>query len=152
MQKPQLQLVLFQASVLFSKRKGKMIKAQLDSGFSLQKLLLGGLPKLVEFPEWLLQASTNALQCLKIGSCQKLKELPACLQSIASLQQLVIQDCYELSRRCEHGKGEYWSKIAHIPQIVLYCSDINSTHYKQLGPWEFVRYCLIQLLLCLYIE
>ncbi|KAF2307991.1 hypothetical protein GH714_034136 [Hevea brasiliensis] len=95
--------------------------------FSLQRLILRKLPELVEFPEWLLRGSNNTLQLLKLESCRNLKELPACLQNIVSLQQIVIEDCDELSERCERGKGEDWSKIAHIPKIVLDGSEINST-------------------------
>ncbi|KAF2307978.1 hypothetical protein GH714_034025 [Hevea brasiliensis] len=95
--------------------------------FNLQRLILKKLPELVEFPEWLLRGSTNTLQLLKLEWCRNLKELPACLQNIVSLQQIVIEDCDELSERCERGKGEDWSKIAHIPKIVLDGSEINST-------------------------
>ncbi|XP_057999833.1 putative disease resistance protein RGA1 isoform X1 [Hevea brasiliensis] len=94
--------------------------------FGLQKLILMQLPKLVEFPKWLLQGSTNTLQLLKLESCENLKELPACLQNIVSLQRLIIEDCYGLSRRCELGKGEDWSKIAHVPKIVIDGADIDS--------------------------
>ncbi|KAF2307927.1 hypothetical protein GH714_033434 [Hevea brasiliensis] len=94
--------------------------------FGLQKLILVQLPKLVEFPRWLLQGSTNTLQLLKLESCENLKELPACLQNIVSLQRLIIEDCYGLSRRCELGKGEDWSKIAHVPKIVIDGADIDS--------------------------
>ncbi|KAF2308002.1 hypothetical protein GH714_034217 [Hevea brasiliensis] len=95
--------------------------------FSLQRLILKQLPELVEFPEWLLRGSTNTLQLLKLRMCTNLKELPACLQNIVSLQQIVIEYCDELSERCERGEGEDWSKIAHIPEIVLHGSEINST-------------------------
>ncbi|KAF2307982.1 hypothetical protein GH714_034063 [Hevea brasiliensis] len=95
--------------------------------FSLQRLILISSPELVEFPEWLLRGSTNTLQLLKLRWCDNLKELPRCLQNIVSLQKLVIEDCGELSERCERGKGEDWSKIAHIPKIVLDGSEINST-------------------------
>ncbi|XP_057999900.1 putative disease resistance protein RGA4 [Hevea brasiliensis] len=95
-------------------------KADQDlSRFSLQRLILKKLPELVEFPEWLLRGSTNTLQLLKVRWCDNLKELPRCLQNIVSLQQLVIEDCDGWSERCEHGKGEDWSKIAHILKLFL---------------------------------
>ncbi|XP_021622981.1 putative disease resistance protein RGA3 [Manihot esculenta] len=96
--------------------------------FNLQKLILKKLPKLVDFPEWLLQGSSNTLQFLKLESCEYLKELPVCIQHIASLQQLEIENCDELNERCERGKGEDWSKIAHIPKIVINGSDIDSSY------------------------
>ncbi|XP_043816305.1 putative disease resistance protein RGA1 isoform X2 [Manihot esculenta] len=95
--------------------------------FNLQKLMLKELPKLVDFPEWLLQGSSNALRFLKLENCEYIKELPVCIQNTASLQQLEIKDCDELSKRCERGKGEDWSKIAHIPKIVINGSDIDSS-------------------------
>ncbi|KAF2307987.1 hypothetical protein GH714_034099 [Hevea brasiliensis] len=104
--------------------------------FSLQRLILRKLPELVEFPEWLLRGSNNTLQLLKLESCRNLKELPACLQNIVSLQQIVIEDCDELSERCERGKGEDWSKIAHIPKIVLDGSEINSTDDSHIDSTE----------------
>ncbi|OAY40447.1 hypothetical protein MANES_09G023000v8 [Manihot esculenta] len=87
--------------------------------FNLQKLILAELPKLVDFPEWLLQGSTNTLRLLILASCKYLKKLPVCIQNIASLQQLEIVACDELSEKCEPGKGENWSKIAHIPTIII---------------------------------
>ncbi|KAG8646689.1 hypothetical protein MANES_09G022950v8 [Manihot esculenta] len=89
--------------------------------------MLKELPKLVDFPEWLLQGSSNALRFLKLENCEYIKELPVCIQNTASLQQLEIKDCDELSKRCERGKGEDWSKIAHIPKIVINGSDIDSS-------------------------
>uniref|UniRef100_A0A2C9V7A8 Uncharacterized protein n=1 Tax=Manihot esculenta TaxID=3983 RepID=A0A2C9V7A8_MANES len=106
--------------------KGKSDKHYLAQ-FNLQKLILAELPKLVDFPEWLLQGSSNTLQFLKLESCEHLKELPVCIQNIASLQQLEIEDCDELIERCERGKGEDWSKIAHIPKIIINGSDIDSS-------------------------
>ncbi|KAG8646694.1 putative disease resistance protein RGA1 [Manihot esculenta] len=106
--------------------KGKSDKHYLAQ-FNLQKLILAKLPKLVDFPEWLLQGSSNTLQFLKLESCEHLKELPVCIQNIVSLQQLEIEDCDELNERCERGKGEDWSKIAHIPKIIINGSDIDSS-------------------------
>ena len=91
----------------------------LDTQFCLQKLLLKGLPKLVDLPQWLLQGSNNSLQSLQLTECPNIKELPACLSNVTSLQQLVIKDCGELGDRCERETGQDWSKIAHIPKIII---------------------------------
>ncbi|KDP29309.1 hypothetical protein JCGZ_19456 [Jatropha curcas] len=94
---------------------------------SLQNLTLVELPKLVNFPYWLLQGSKHTLQNLLLGDCSNLKELPACLQDIVSLQQLKIENCSALGERCEREKGEDWSKIAHIPQVIVDGYNIQSS-------------------------
>uniref|UniRef100_A0A2C9V8N2 Uncharacterized protein n=1 Tax=Manihot esculenta TaxID=3983 RepID=A0A2C9V8N2_MANES len=70
--------------------------------------------------------SSNTLRFLKLESCKYLKKLPVCIQNITSLQHLEIKNCDELSERCEREKGEDWSKIAHIPKLVINGSDIDS--------------------------
>ncbi|KAJ9184773.1 hypothetical protein P3X46_004464 [Hevea brasiliensis] len=59
--------------------------------FSLQKLELEFLPKLVEFPQWLIRGSTNSLKVIKVERCNNLRELPECLQNMASLQEVQIK-------------------------------------------------------------
>ena len=96
-----------------------------DTQFCLQILILGELPKLVDFARWLLQGSTNSLQSLGLGPCQNLKELPVCLSNVRSLQQLGIADCGEVGDRCERETGQDWYRIAHIPQIIINGIAIN---------------------------
>ncbi|KAJ0018670.1 hypothetical protein Pint_11535 [Pistacia integerrima] len=52
------------------------------------------LPQLVEFPQWLIQCSTNTLERLDIFNCSNLKALP---ESMKKLQVLNIRKCRELS-------------------------------------------------------
>ncbi|KAJ9184859.1 hypothetical protein P3X46_004545 [Hevea brasiliensis] len=70
---------------------------QFPTQFSLQKLELRNLPKLLEFPQWLIQGSTNNLKVMRIGECDNLRELPECLQNMASLQELRITDYPKLN-------------------------------------------------------
>ncbi|KAF2307973.1 hypothetical protein GH714_034496 [Hevea brasiliensis] len=110
---------------------------------NLQSLLL----PTEELPNDISMKYLTALETLIIEDCEKLnlmmeegKPIKTWLDSpskpdtrklpelnIVSLQQIVIEYCDELSERCERGEGEDWSKIAHIPKIVLDDSEINST-------------------------
>ncbi|XP_055961585.1 putative disease resistance protein RGA3 [Mercurialis annua] len=78
----------------------------------LEKLLLGHLPKLVEFPRWLLNSSINTLQLLSLAHCPNLKELPA---RLACLQELDIVGC----EHCRPKTRQDWSNIAHVPKICI---------------------------------
>ncbi|XP_057999811.1 putative disease resistance protein RGA3 isoform X2 [Hevea brasiliensis] len=70
---------------------------QYPTQFSLQKLELEFLPKLVEFPQWLIRGSTNSLKVIKVERCNNLRELPECLQNMASLQEVQIKGCPQLN-------------------------------------------------------
>ncbi|KDP43125.1 hypothetical protein JCGZ_26658 [Jatropha curcas] len=98
------------------------------SAFSLQKLIIVGLPKLVNFPHWLLEGSNYSLQLLHLEDCDNLRELPVCFQNIVSLQELRIQNCGKLRERCELKEGQDWSEIAHIPEVIIDGNNIQSPH------------------------
>ncbi|TXG70356.1 hypothetical protein EZV62_005291 [Acer yangbiense] len=109
----------------------------------LRTLSIGGLPLLVELPEWLLRCSANSLQWLGMKDCPNFMALPESLQILESLQvvrildcpklsslpqdmhrltalvELGIQRCLALSQRCIKGRGEDWPKISHVPKIYL---------------------------------
>ncbi|KAG8657609.1 hypothetical protein MANES_03G083274v8 [Manihot esculenta] len=68
-----------------------------DAQFSLHKLELRELPKLVDFPQWLIRGFTNTLKVLEVAYCDNLRELPNCLQNMASLQELRFIDCTKLN-------------------------------------------------------
>nr|POE61636.1 putative disease resistance protein rga4 [Quercus suber] len=110
-----------------------------DLKLSLQKLIIGGLPKLEVLPQWL-KGSANTLQLLwiqecenlkalpewlpslkslhtlAIGKCPKLSSLPKGMEALTALRQLQIEGCLDLSRKC---KAEDLHKIAHVPLIDL---------------------------------
>ncbi|XP_057999226.1 putative disease resistance protein RGA1 [Hevea brasiliensis] len=66
---------------------------QHPSPFSLQKLEIINIPKLLEFPPWLIRESINSLKVLKITDCDNLRESPEPLQNIATLEELLIYGC-----------------------------------------------------------
>ncbi|KAG8646749.1 hypothetical protein MANES_09G025800v8 [Manihot esculenta] len=68
-----------------------------ETQFSLQRLQLRSLPKIVDFPEWLIRGSTNSLKVLEVTQCNNLIELPNCLQNMASHPEVRIIDCRELN-------------------------------------------------------
>ncbi|XVF75783.1 hypothetical protein PTKIN_Ptkin13bG0214600 [Pterospermum kingtungense] len=117
---------------------------------SLQALAIGGLPKLVALPRWLLLGSAMTLQQLIIAGCQNLTALPDWFQDVTSLQllrivgcpklsslpdgmrhlaflsHLRIEACPALSKRCKPGIGEDWHKIAHVNKIMLDGIEVSS--------------------------
>ncbi|KAJ0018381.1 hypothetical protein Pint_11519 [Pistacia integerrima] len=114
----------------------------------LRYLRITELPQLVEFPQWLIQCSTNTLEGLEILNCSNLKALPESMEKLQflgiekcpklsslpknmdrliALRELIIRGCPKLSERCEQEIGEDWSKIAHILRITLEGKMIKST-------------------------
>ncbi|XP_031270058.1 putative disease resistance protein RGA1 [Pistacia vera] len=114
----------------------------------LRYLRIKELPQLVEFPQWLIQCSTNTLESLEILNCSNLKALPESMEKLQALgvvnclelsslpkdmdrlialRELTIRGCPKLSERCKQETGEDWFKIAHIPYIDLDDKIIKST-------------------------
>jgi Leucine-rich repeat (LRR) protein len=81
---------------------------------SLQGLHIWRCSSLVSLPN-----NFPKLQSLKIERCDKLHSLPDEIQSFKDLNQITIEDCEILSRRCEKGIGEDWPKISHIPHLEI---------------------------------
>uniref|UniRef100_A0A2C9V7A5 NB-ARC domain-containing protein n=1 Tax=Manihot esculenta TaxID=3983 RepID=A0A2C9V7A5_MANES len=83
-----------------------------ETQFSLQRLELRWLPKILDFPEWLIQGSTNSLEVLEVEQCNSLGELAICLQNMASHPEVRIIDCPELNNNPLH-KSDFPSKSIH---------------------------------------
>ncbi|CAB4268095.1 unnamed protein product [Prunus armeniaca] len=84
----------------------------------LQVLSIDGCPNLVSLPDQGM-GRLSSLQELEIWDCPKLASLPEGLRCLASLKRLTIGDCPILKQRCQKETGEDWSKIAHIPEIIM---------------------------------
>ncbi|KAL5573005.1 hypothetical protein UlMin_022602 [Ulmus minor] len=66
----------------------------------------------------------TSLVFLWIDSCPMLKTIPE--EGLpTSLQELRIYECPLLEEKCEREKGEYWTKIAHIPCITINGQFVN---------------------------
>lgn len=65
------------------------------SAGSLQKIIIGGCPKLSALPEWLQNCSS--LRTLVIIECPELSSLPGGIRLIPTLKKLQISDCEKLS-------------------------------------------------------
>lgn len=109
---------------------------------SIQKVVIGGLPRNTVLPWWLKGAS-QTLQSLYITECPKLSALPEWFPNLTSLQKLVIskcgsltclpegmqrltsltnfevRECEVLEAKCIRGIGDDWPKIAHIPFLKI---------------------------------
>ncbi|PWA39054.1 NB-ARC domains-containing protein [Artemisia annua] len=81
---------------------------------NLQELKIHFCSNLVSLPN-----NFSKLQSLKIERCDKLGSLPNEIQSFKDLNQITIESCEILSRRCEKGIGEDWPKISHIPHLKI---------------------------------
>ncbi|KAF2307981.1 hypothetical protein GH714_034050 [Hevea brasiliensis] len=72
--------------------------------------------------------SLKHLRLLFLPDDFEIQKVPNSICKLQNLQSLLLPT-EELPNdiRCERGEGEDWSKIAHIPKIVLDDSEINST-------------------------
>ncbi|PHT61351.1 hypothetical protein T459_34796 [Capsicum annuum] len=93
------------------------IQSLLEEGFpsSLSKLTICSCPNLQSLPE---SALPSSLSKLTIEGCSNLQSLPV-KGMPSSLSKLSIHQCPLLKPVLEFDKGEYWSKIAHIPKIYI---------------------------------
>nr|TKS15573.1 hypothetical protein D5086_0000032680 [Populus alba] len=84
---------------------------------SLRIVMFGNLPSTIALPEQFLQGSAESLQTFLIKECPSIGEMPECISNLKKLQNLEINDCPRLSKRCRRETGEDWPKIKHIPII-----------------------------------
>ncbi|KAL5556219.1 hypothetical protein UlMin_038455 [Ulmus minor] len=90
---------------------------------SLEELSISECPLLETLDNSGLGALTS-LKTLWISDCPKLNALPE-KGLPTSITELSIWDCPLLEEKCEREKGEYWTKIAHIPSIRINGQFVN---------------------------
>nr|XP_023915196.1 putative disease resistance protein RGA3 [Quercus suber] len=86
---------------------------------SLEYLFIHNFDGLEALPEWL--CNLSSLQRLELWSCENLMYLPTsqAMQRLTKLQSLWIIFCPKLEERCAEGSEAEWSKIAHIPDVIV---------------------------------
>ncbi|RCV38890.1 hypothetical protein SETIT_8G178500v2 [Setaria italica] len=86
---------------------------------SLQSLKLHHCDSISALPEWL--SDISSLKKLTIrGACGRIKSLPACIQHLTNLKQLLIENNRELQQWCE--SEENMAKLAHIKIVKMLIS------------------------------
>ncbi|WVZ07591.1 hypothetical protein V8G54_020937 [Vigna mungo] len=109
----------------------------------LKLVLFIRLPQLVALPKWVEEAA-NSLGCLIVANCENIETLPNWLPTLTNLKSLYligcpnlvslsdnihhltaleslkIGDCANLYQKYEPNVGEFWPKISHIKNIVIY--------------------------------
>ncbi|CAN6561745.1 unnamed protein product [Malus baccata var. baccata] len=97
---------------------------QLKSLKSLRSLQIYRCDRLIKLPEGI--GNLTSLSELVIGDCPNLASLPEGMCRLTSLETLRIENCSSLLRqRCEKERGEDWSKIAHIPNIIIHEREVG---------------------------
>ncbi|XP_068472678.1 disease resistance protein RGA2-like [Phaseolus vulgaris] len=92
---------------------------------TLRTLLISNFHCLEKLPEWL--NTMTDLKMLHIVNCPQLLHLPSEMHRLRALEDLIIDGCPELGRKCEPQSGEYWSFISHIK-----CVSIGETRKRKL--------------------
>ncbi|XVF29622.1 hypothetical protein REPUB_Repub15cG0137800 [Reevesia pubescens] len=96
---------------------------QLQCLTALKRLEIWSFERVEALPDWL--GHISSLQSLKIHQCENLKYLPSirAMQQLTQLKRLFIHNCPELRRRCAKESDPEWSKISHIPEVIIKNDD-----------------------------
>ncbi|XP_027351089.1 putative disease resistance protein At3g14460 [Abrus precatorius] len=87
------------------------------AAYTLQTLLILNFSNLEMLPEWL--TTMTHLKMLHIVNCPQLFYLPSDMHRLTSLEDLTIDGCSVLCRRCKPQSGQYWPMIAHIKRLSI---------------------------------
>ncbi|KAL3715780.1 hypothetical protein ACJRO7_007515 [Eucalyptus globulus] len=122
-----------------------------DLFLKLRFFTVSASPLLVHLPQWLL-ASADTLEELYIIDCENLMALPEWLQDLTqlktlhvfgspqlssmqgvdlltALQELCIEGCPELSKKCQAEDGELWPEVSHVPFIEVDWKVVQSNDH-----------------------
>ncbi|CAO2820762.1 unnamed protein product [Amaranthus hypochondriacus] len=109
-------------------RLGKLVSlpSELQHLTNLRALELSFL-ELRELPEWI--NCFSSLEYLELRSCHEVTCLPESFPKLATLQELRIVYCEKLRKRCGGPNGKDWTKIKHIPLVIV--NDYDSVIEEQ---------------------
>eukprot|EP00257_Ricinus_communis_P005983 XP_002520787.2 putative disease resistance protein RGA4 [Ricinus communis] len=93
---------------------------------ALRDLYISEFHLMAALPEWL--GYLSSLEHLNITNCWFLEYLPTAttMQRLSRLSKLEISACPILSKNCTKGSGSEWSKISHIPEIIINKVNVKS--------------------------
>ncbi|KAF2296364.1 hypothetical protein GH714_037575 [Hevea brasiliensis] len=97
----------------------KSLPDQLQSLTTLKGLHIHFFNGMEALPEWL--GNLSSLKSLGLWDCDNLKYLPTAtaMRLLSKLTRLRIGGCPFLRENCTKGSGSEWSKISHLPDIVI---------------------------------
>ncbi|GLT64591.1 hypothetical protein SLA2020_370750 [Shorea laevis] len=104
---------------LYGWEKLSQLPHQIQHLTALRYLWVSGFDGVEVLPEWL--RNLSSLEYLWVRKCKNLKQLPSAeaFRRLSKLRQLDVYDCPLLEERCAKESGPEWSKISHIPIIVI---------------------------------
>ncbi|XP_074314704.1 putative disease resistance protein RGA4 [Silene latifolia] len=112
----------------------KMLPRGMKHLTALEKLSIDDCKGLKGLPEWI--GCLSSLQFLTIERCKNIKSLGG-IQSITSLQELVIYGCVYLQERCDEPRGKEWPNIQHIPHLYLTSSPVERNYSTRRKPFVY---------------
>ncbi|GKV50684.1 hypothetical protein SLEP1_g57382 [Rubroshorea leprosula] len=114
---------LLNASLKYLELKGwekvEFLPDQLQHLTALKSLTIKEFNGVEVLPNWL--GNLTSLIQLRIRNCRNLMSMPPieAMQHLSDLRFLFINECPKLKERCTRDRGAEWSKISHIPEIII---------------------------------
>ncbi|KAF2296408.1 hypothetical protein GH714_037787 [Hevea brasiliensis] len=107
----------------------KSLPDQLQSLTTLKGLHIHFFNGMEALPEWL--GNLSSLKSLGLWDCDNLKYLPTAtaMRLLSKLTRLRIGGCPFLRENCTKGSGSEWSKISHLPDIVIRKTNWCATRF-----------------------